>query len=98
MMMAATLVSLRWISDLCMLGAMLGCFYTLLASALVLGFRCRETRAARRTDVPVSILKPLHGDEPLLSQRLASFCQQDYRAPVQIVFGAQDGADPRFGS
>jgi ceramide glucosyltransferase len=93
-MTAATLVSvLRWISDLCMLGAMLGCVYTLLASAFVLGFRPREKRPAR-ADIPVSILKPLHGDEPGLSLRLASFCQQDYDAPVQIVFGAQNAADP----
>jgi hypothetical protein len=63
---------------------MLGCIYTLLASAFVLGFRPREKRRAR-ADIAVSILKPLHGDEPGLSPRLASFCQQDYDAPVQIV-------------
>jgi hypothetical protein len=54
--MAATAISvLCWISDLCMLGAMLGCVYTLLASAFVLGFRPREKRPAR-ADIPVSIL------------------------------------------
>jgi hypothetical protein len=53
-MTAATLVSvLRWISDLCMLGAMLGCVYTLFASAFVLGFRPREKRPAR-ADIPVT--------------------------------------------
>ena len=41
----------------------------------------------------VTVLKPLHGDEPLLEQALASFCTQDY-APFQIVFGLQDAADP----
>ncbi len=42
---------------------------------------------------PVTILKPLHGDEPMLEQALASFCAQDY--PVfQIVFGLDDAADP----
>ena len=41
----------------------------------------------------VTILKPLHGDEPLLEQALASFCAQDY-APFQIVFGLHDAADP----
>ena len=41
----------------------------------------------------VTILKPLHGDEPLLEQALATFCAQDY-APFQIVFGLQDPSDP----
>lgn len=41
----------------------------------------------------VTILKPLHGDEPLLEDALASFCIQDY-APYQIVFGLQNPADP----
>ena len=42
---------------------------------------------------PITILKPLHGDEPMLEQALASFCGQDY--PVfQIVFGLEDPADP----
>ncbi len=42
---------------------------------------------------PVTILKPLHGDEPLLEEALASFCDQDY-PEFQIVFGLQDPADP----
>jgi ceramide glucosyltransferase len=42
---------------------------------------------------PVTILKPLCGDEPLLADALLSCCHQDY--PVfQIVFGVQDAADP----
>ena len=42
----------------------------------------------------VTVLKPLHGDEPGLEAALASFLSQDYPAPVQIVFGLQDPADP----
>ncbi len=42
---------------------------------------------------PVTILKPLHGDEPLLEHALASFCAQDY-PEFQIVFGLQDPSDP----
>ncbi len=42
---------------------------------------------------PVTILRPLCGDEPLLADALLSCCRQDY--PVfQIVFGVQDAADP----
>jgi len=47
----------------------------------------------RREQPPITVLKPLHGAEPLLEQALASFCAQDYPA-FQIVFGAQDAADP----
>ena len=42
---------------------------------------------------PVSVLKPLCGDEPLLEVALESLCRQDF-APMQIVFGVQDSADP----
>ena len=42
--------------------------------------------------VKISVLKPLHGDEPLLEEALSSVCRQDY--PVwQVVFGVQDAAD-----
>jgi len=52
--------------------------------------RCAEAPAAC---LPVTVLKPLHGDEPLLEQALASYCLQDYPA-FQVVFGVQDAADP----
>jgi ceramide glucosyltransferase len=42
---------------------------------------------------PVSILKPLHGDEPGLEENLRSFVEQDYAAPVQIVLGVNDSED-----
>ncbi len=41
---------------------------------------------------PVTVLKPLHGDEPLLEQALSTLCQQDY-PDYQIVCGVQDAAD-----
>ena len=41
----------------------------------------------------VTVLKPLHGDEPMLEQALESFCSQNY-ASLQIVFGLQDPNDP----
>ena len=40
----------------------------------------------------VSVLKPLHGDEPLLEDALASICHQDFPR-WQVVFGVQDPAD-----
>jgi ceramide glucosyltransferase len=41
---------------------------------------------------PITVLKPLHGDEPLLEPALASLCAQDY-PQYQVVFGVQDAAD-----
>ncbi len=42
---------------------------------------------------PMTVLRPLCGDEPLLEQALASACAQDYPC-FQVVFGVQDPADP----
>lgn len=43
---------------------------------------------------PVTVLKPLHGAEPGLEDNLRSFLRQDYGAPIQVVFGVQNPADP----
>ena len=40
-----------------------------------------------RDPQPITVLKPLHGDEPLLEQALESVCVQDYPAAWQVVFG-----------
>ena len=50
------------------------------------------THGSTLTMAPVTVLKPLHGDEPLLEEALASVCRQDYPA-WQVVFGVQDRAD-----
>jgi ceramide glucosyltransferase len=42
---------------------------------------------------PVTILKPLCGDEPGLYEHLRSFCRQHY-GTYQIVFGTLDAEDP----
>ena len=42
----------------------------------------------------VSVLKPLCGPEPRLAENLQSFLRQDYGAPVEVVCGVQDPADP----
>ncbi len=69
------------------------------AYAVLAGIAARRllTRAPAALPDPlpaVTLLKPLHGDEPGLEAALASVLSQDYPAPVQIVFGLQDPADP----
>lgn len=64
--------------------------------AAVIRFAAAPAPAPRQLP-PVTILKPLCGDEPFLADALASCCRQDY--PVfQIVFGVQDAADPALAA
>jgi ceramide glucosyltransferase len=65
---------------------------TLAGWALTARFLGRRSPPAN-TLPPVSVLKPLHGDEPLLEAGLATICQQDYPS-WQVVFGVQRSDDP----
>ncbi len=67
------------------------------AGALAVARFCRRPLALPNSGPPVTVLKPLHGDEPLLDAALGSVCRQDY-AEFQVVFGVQDAADPAIRS
>jgi ceramide glucosyltransferase len=68
-----------------------GCLYLLCATIAL----CFPNGDPSPTDAPaVTILKPLKGSEPRLFENLASFCAQDYPAPIEIIFGVQDPQDP----
>jgi ceramide glucosyltransferase len=54
--------------------------------------RFRRQAAPASARPPITVLKPLHGDEPMLEEALASFCAQDYPG-FQIVFGVQSADD-----
>ncbi len=43
---------------------------------------------------PVSLFKPLHGDEPGLGAHLATFFEQDYPGEYEILFCARQLGDP----
>ncbi len=49
-------------------------------------------RPAPRQRSPVTVLKPLYGDEPLLEEALSSHCRQ-HDWPCQIVFGVHSAND-----
>ncbi len=56
----------------------------------------RQPRKDALDRPPITVLKPLYGDEPLLEAALASFCTQGYPT-VQVLFGvcsANDSAIP----
>ena len=73
--------------------AVAGCIHALAAAVLVRRLATDGEPVDERFP-GVSILKPLRGAEPGLYDNLASFCDQDYPGPVQIVFGVQDPRDP----
>jgi ceramide glucosyltransferase len=86
-----------WLSDFCSAGATLGCCYILITCFVVTRFcRRREIRADELStgcQPTVTILKPLHGDERGLFERLAVFCQQRHPNQIQILFGVQNVND-----
>jgi len=78
----------RLIIEICAAGAVLGSLYHLTAIILVLRFP-RASKVARAPFPAVTILRPLHGNEPGLFCRLASLCRQDYPGRVDVVCGVQ---------
>lgn len=78
---------------LCGTGAVFGIVYTVLAGALIGRFFARTT-SEPTSFPPVTIVKPLHGDEWTLLSNLSSFCQQDYPGQLQFLFGVHDSEDP----
>jgi ceramide glucosyltransferase len=76
------------LGDICLVVAIIGCIFTLMAAACVLAFPSERAHGSA-AEPPVTVLKPLHDTEPGLQARLAAFCRQDYRAPIQILCGVQ---------
>lgn len=70
-----------------------GAIYALCANFVLWRF-LRGAQPALLSAPSVTVLKPLHGDEPELYQNLSSLCGQDYPGPVQVVMGARDADDP----
>lgn len=70
----------------------LGSAYLIIAMSCVRRFTARP-RPVPAQRPPVTILKPLYGDEQGLYENLASFCEQSY-PEFQVVFGVAHPADP----
>jgi len=69
-----------------------GSVYNLLAAVAVRRF-ARQPIVGAVHPAPVTILKPLHGEDAQLYENLRSFCAQRHPR-FQIVFGVRDPADP----
>jgi ceramide glucosyltransferase len=85
------MTSCLWL--VCILLAIIGSIYAVLAAILVTRFAAVEKPILGHAEA-VTLLKPLYGAEAALSENLASFCTQDYPAPIEMVCGIQDPADP----
>lgn len=81
---------LGWLTLLFALGSI---GYTLLA-IIAVGRFAGALNPPLGTPEPVTVLKPLHGLEPRLRDNLASFVDQDWDAPIQIVAGSNVLDDP----
>lgn len=72
-----------------------GSFLLLWAALLARRFHPSQEVPDRASSSPgITLLKPLHGDEPRLEENLESFLRQAYEGPVQVIFGIQDPRDP----
>jgi ceramide glucosyltransferase len=88
--------SAHFVSQLCVVGAILGIVYNVLAAILAPRFN-RPSRCDVHSTKSVTVLKPLHGSEPGLFPRLDSLCRQHYDGEIQIICGTQQIADPVNG-
>lgn len=75
----------------------IGALYTATAAIVFKRFFARQPTSPQRSDA-VTLLKPLHGAEPLLNTNLASFLAQNHDGPIQLLCGVQRADDPAIGA
>ena len=77
-------------------GTVTSAIFCALVVVAALRFRARSRREYAQPATftpPISVLKPLHGAEPGLALNLATFFQQSYAAPFELVFCARTESD-----
>ena len=82
----------EWVGVASLALALAGCVYVL-AAAVVMQRLARDADAADAGAPGVTVLKPLSGFQCGLYEDLASFCDQDYRGPLQVLFGVHSPDD-----
>ncbi len=84
---------LRILLDIGLFGLLTSTISAILAIVGLFRFRSQASSTDARFTTPVSLLKPLDGDEPNLEAHLASFFDQDY-PQFEILFCARSASDP----
>ena len=83
---------IRILLGLSVLGLLTSTAFSILVLAAVPRFVRRGRKVHPVFDEPVSLFKPLHGDEPNLEAHLETFFQQNY-PEYEILFGARVASD-----
>lgn len=79
--------------------AVAGIGYLIVAGFLTARFARRATPGAGNPNTPaISVLKPLYGREPQLVANLASFLDQPWPAPIQLIGGVANADDAAVGA
>ena len=91
----SALAALHLILGVSLLGLVASTVFTLLAITATLRFRLSHSRSSHSSDFlpPLTLFKPVHGDEPGLEAHLESFFRQDY-PNFEILFCARSEHDP----
>src|SRR5258707_4427549 len=79
--------------DLILLGASVFAALSWLGALICVDLFSRRRPTPPRSSPPVSMLKPLRGDDGHLHDNLRSFCEQDYPR-FEVIFGVQSLDDP----
>jgi ceramide glucosyltransferase len=83
-----------WLAGVFVVAGAAGVAYLAFALRNTLAFgRRRERETVTDFTPPVTVFKPLCGDEPGLFENLCSVCDQQY-PEFQVIFGVRDPADP----
>ena len=83
---------IRILLGLSVFGLLTSTAFSVLVLAAIRRFMRRRCGAGQVFDEPVSLFKPLHGNEPNLEAHLETFFQQDYPR-YEILFGARVSSD-----
>ncbi len=83
-----------WLAGICIAAGAAGVAYLAFALRNTLAFGRRRMREmVSDFTPPITVFKPLCGDEPGLFENLCTACDQDY-PEFQTIFGVRDPADP----
>jgi len=78
--------------------AALGLAYALVALFFVVRAAALPQSGAASDALAVTILKPLHGDEPGLAEAIRTVFEHGHDAPVQFIFGVAEADDPALAA